>query len=333
MRKYNMLILTDHSKHSLENALYPIARTLARHPFCNRIDVASRGLEENLDFFQGKDVKHVFTTTVNEYFSYTKEGDYLTKNAIKTNLKEYDVIFLRLPPPLSEAFLLFLNKIFSNKTIINNPMGIFETGSKEYLLNFPELCPPLKRCDSLEAIIEFKNQFPIVLKPYREYAGRGIIRIDEDKVWIEKNQISFDNFSTGIKDKKIEYLGVKFLKNVRQGDKRIVVVGGKIMGASLRLPAKDSWICNVAQGGTAQLSKADPEEQKIVATLNPHLEKKGILFYGVDTLVNDDGRRVLSELNVTSIGGLPQMAAYSGLPLVEEASNILWNYINKHING
>lgn len=112
-----------------------------------------------------------------------------------------------------------------------------------------------------------------------------------------------------------------------KGDKRVIVVGGKILGASLRLPAKDSWICNVAMGGSSNHAVADAEEITMVEKINPTLQKMGIVMYGVDTLVGDDGKRILSELNTTSIGGLPQIAALMGQPLVEEAVELIWAYI------
>ena len=246
-------------------------------------------------------------------------------------MRFYDVVWLRLPPPLPFDFLDFLIQKFSTQLIINNPAGIYKTGSKEFLIHFPQLCPPMQVCRSLEDIESLKNQFPIVLKPFREYGGRGIIRIDNNRVWEGNQQSTFAEFSETLKGKSIQYLGVKFLKNVGQGDKRIIVVDGQIMGASLRLPATNSWLCNVAMGGSAQVSQVDDEEVAMIETVNPILSKMGICMYGIDTLMGDNGKRVLSEINTTSIGGLPQLAKQQGKPLVKETANLLWNYIHQKI--
>ena len=106
------------------------------------------------------------------------------------------------------------------------------------------------------------------------------------------------------------------------------------MGASLRLPAKESWLCNVAMGGTSNFSEADEDELEIVRRVNPILSKMGIVMYGLDTLVDDDGKRVLSEINTTSIGGLPQIAKMTQQPLVEKAIDLIWAYFltNKEKN-
>ena len=101
------------------------------------------------------------------------------------------------------------------------------------------------------------------------------------------------------------------------------------MGASLRLPKEGSWICNVAMGGKDQFAEVDQDEKKIVEGINPTLSKMGIVMYGIDTLVDDNGKRILSEINTTSIGGLPQIAEQTGRPLVKKAVVLIWQYITE----
>jgi len=214
--------------------------------------VATRNLSENNDFFSGK-TKQITATAVDENFQFDEKGSVFLTNQKSVSAADYDLIWLRMPPPLSESFLFFLEKKLPNPLIINSPKGILEAGSKAFLLNFKELCPPMQMCHSVEDIIQFKSQFPIVLKPLREYGGKGIVRIDGEKVWQGRNETDFQS-------EKIEYLGVKFLKNVSQGDKRIVVVNGQILGASLRLPAQNSWICNVAMGGNSNVTNVNYDE-------------------------------------------------------------------------
>lgn len=324
-----MLVLTDHTNHSKENSLYPLVKAMREHPRCEQLDVATRANPLNNPFFKEHRSRNLFVSKADESFQFHEDGRSFKKNLRKESMLTYDAIWLRMPPPLSKDFLDYLINEFPNQFIINSPKGIYETGTKEFLTNFSELCPPIKICKSIEDIIEFKNRFPIVLKPFREYGGKGIVRIDDDRVWEGKNESTFEDFISRIQYAKIEYLGVKFLKNVSQGDKRIVVVNGRIMGASLRMPPKDSWICNVAMGGSSYFAKADADEIDLVDALNPKLAEMGIVMYGVDTLVGDDGKRVLSELNTTSIGGLPQIAKLTGKSLVKEAADLIWNYITE----
>ena len=326
-----MLVLTDHSNHSVQNSLYALVHAMRSHPACAQLDVATRGGGLNDFFFDRKRSESLFVNRVDEHFAFHANGRSFRKNLRREQLQQYDVIWLRMPPPLSDDFLDFLRNAFPGKLIINRPEGIQKTGDKRFLLEFPGLCPPMKACTSVEDILEFKNRFPIVLKPFREYGGRGIVKIDGDQVWEGEKKSSLQEFITRIQNTDIGYLGVRYLKNVGQGDKRIIVVDGHIMGASLRLPPQGSWICNVAQGGQARPSEADTDERVMIAELHPVLEEMGIVMYGVDTLVGEDGKRVLSELNTTSIGGLPQMAKFSGIPLLQQAAGLMWNYITLKI--
>lgn len=327
MRQFKLLVLTDHSNHSAENSLYALVQSMRIHPRCQQVDVATRANELNRPFFEEHGAREVWVSSVDEEFSFSIDGTSFKKEVQRASIAAYDVVWLRMPPPLSDDFLEFLVEKFATQLFINDPKGIQLTGSKEFLINFQEHCPPMKVCQSMEDIMDFLRHFPIVLKPFREYGGKGIIRIDGDQVWEGNSQTTFAEFSERNQGKSLEYLGVKFLKNVSQGDKRIIVVNGKIMGSSLRLPAKDSWLCNVAMGGSSNFTEADADEIEIIRQINPILAELGIVMYGVDTLMGDDGKRVLSEINTTSIGGLPQAAILTGAPLVDQAIDSICNFI------
>lgn len=327
--KRKVLILTDHTNHSSENSLYPLATEMLTHPNTDCVDVVSRGNGINQGFFFFQPDANLWATRISKAFNFKKQGHPLSVDYQKIDIKEYDLVWLRMPPPLSQAFLKFVQSYFKHALIINDPKHIRQTGSKEFLLNFQSLCPPLKMCYSLDDINEFRKRYPVVLKPLNDYGGRGILKIEKDTVSEGKKQMSFEDFSERYLKAPVDYLGVKYLKNVHQGDKRIVVVHGEILGASLRLPAQNSWLCNVSMGGTSNICDIEPEEVEIINQVDPILSKHGIVMYGVDTLVDDDGKRVLSEINTTSIGGLPQMAAMKKEPLVEKAIDLIWNYFNE----
>lgn len=123
------------------------------------------------------------------------------------------------------------------------------------------------------------------------------------------------------------FLAMEFLKNVTQGDKRILVVNGQILASSLRLPTENSWLCNVAQGGRSVPAEATPEEIKIIETISPKLLEAGILIFGADTLVDNNGKRILSEINTLSIGGFPQAEKQTGKPILQQTIDGIMNYV------
>ncbi|NJN78562.1 MAG: hypothetical protein HC803_09760 [Saprospiraceae bacterium] len=245
---------------------------------------------------------------VDTNFGFDASAKQFDEKSQLTDVRDYDAIIMRLPRPISSEFLSFVAEIGKDKVIINHPNGIESTSTKAFLLNFPEVCPPMRLCYSIKDILDFSSQFPIVLKPLKEYGGKGILKINGDITNDGVHDFDTKSYLEGLKD-YIEtegFLAMEFLKNVSQGDKRILVVNGQILASSLRLPAEDSWLCNVAQGGRSVPSEVTPEEIHIIETISPKLLEAGILIFGADTLVGNDGKRILSEVNTLSIGGFPQ---------------------------
>lgn len=331
MKKFKLLVLTDHSTHSKENSLYALMKALREHPACELIDVASRGNSINAGFFHSFYDNRPFVSRVTDNFTYHNDGRCFKQDLKRISLREYDAIFLRLPHPTPKDFWPFLRTNFPENHIFNRPSGVEYSSSKAFLLEVPELCPPIELCRTPEDILAFKSQFPIVLKPLRGYGGEGIIKIDGEEVWLGMEKIDFNAFLDSLSANPQEYLGMKYLKNVHQGDKRVVVINGHIYGASLRLPATNSWLCNNSQGGSSGVAKADSEEIYIAQRLHAVLSELGVIFFGFDTLVDDDGKRVLSEVNTMSIGGIMQIDRESNEPLLEKAAGWIWDYIKNDI--
>ncbi len=332
MRKYKVLVLTDHSAHSDQNSIYSIMLQMEGHPQCSHIDIASRGLKENSLFFDAMQRDGLLGCKVSPSFSYTAEGIHYKTGLKKLKPRDYDIVFLRLPRPISDDFLIWLDEVFGHAIIINNPKGIIKTSNKKYLVNFPEICPDVKLCYTVEDIKAEANKYPIVIKPLKEYGGKGLIRIDGDTTDDGNDEHDTDHYLQAMADDiALEgCISMRYLKNVSQGDKRILVVDGEIMAASLRLPAEGSWLCNVAQGGRSVSTTITEEEEKIIEYINPYLLKEGIMIYGADTLVDDSGKRVLSEVNTLSIGGFPQAEAQTGKPIIKQTIEKIFKYADEH---
>lgn len=331
--KYRFLILTDHRIHRPGNPIYYLAKHLRAHHQCAYVHIASRGNAVNDPFFKKGSQRDLSVLEVDDNFAFEASGQQFMQTDLMQELSSYDCILMRLTRPIEAAFFDNLARISPKQVIINHPLGIQKTSSKAFLLHFPEICPPMRLCQSVNEIMEFAANFPIVLKPLKEHGGKGILKI-EDGLLYDKD-ISYDprEYLNQLESyiQKEGYLAVKFLKNVSQGDKRILVVGKNILGASLRLPPEDSWLCNVAQGGTAVTADIDPEEAAIIQRLIPVLEKEGILIAGIDTLVGDDGKRVLSEINTLSVGGFLDIQEQSGKPVIAQKIQTIIDYVQQKI--
>lgn len=333
MKKYKLLVLTDHSGHTVQNSLYPLLLEMHRHKRCAVIDVASRGMPSNSLFFENRAVKRLFAVRVNPAFSFDEKGAFFRRKAERVSIREYDAVLLRLPHPVAPEFWSFLESSFPTTLFINKPSGMLVAGNKSYLMNFQAFCPPMTICHSLEEIEAFKSRFPIVLKPVTSYGGKGIVRIIGDEVrFSEGGKTSWEAFAQEFQRHPVEYLAVKYLEKVGKGDKRIAVCCGELLGAALRYPASGGWVCNVAQGGRSVIATPDPDEEAIIEAVDPHLRKMGVVFYGIDTLEGDNGKRILSEINALSIGGLHAMHDVQGVPAIRKASDLLWDFIHKEHN-
>jgi len=326
-----VLVLTDHRGHTEHNSLYALLSQMVVHPSCTSVHVASRGLSINHSFFYEDVNNTLYARKVHAPFSFDPSGRQFEEQIEKVVPDHFEVIFLRLPRPISDEYLSSLELTFPKVKFVNRPSGIIRTSNKKFLLECSEVCPPIALCHSKEEVENFAQQFSIVLKPLKEYGGRGLLKIEDGQVDNGQEVTSWESYYPEMKDEleKSGFLAMKYLKNVTQGDKRIIVVDGKIMASSLRIPKEGSWLCNIAQGGYSTSSNADEREMEIVKSIEGKMRSNGILIYGVDTLVDDDGGRVLSEINTLSIGGFPQAEEQTGRPIIQETLDLFFAYANK----
>ncbi|MGB1217361.1 MAG: hypothetical protein ACPG5P_05770, partial [Saprospiraceae bacterium] len=97
MKKYNFLVLTDHTTHSSENSLYALVSKLKSHPQCGNVYVASRGNEENDLFFKKGNSSNIHGYRLKESLSFEEARDGLLFETRILSSEDFDVIFMRLP--------------------------------------------------------------------------------------------------------------------------------------------------------------------------------------------------------------------------------------------
>lgn len=325
--KLNMLVVTDHSTHTDTNSVYQLSRALLHDARCGTVWVCSKGNQQNAAFFEGRPDADIYAPEVTDQFAFDASGSYFQQADTPLDRERIDAILVRMPQPVDAAFLFSLESIVPPHHIINSPAGIVETATKAFLMEVSYLCPEPQICHTIKEALELCQQKEIVLKPMLSYGGRGIVRLSTDHCWKEDQRMPIDHLSSFLSDSHFPMLAMKFLKNVTQGDKRTIVANRQILGSALRLPAPGSWMCNVAQGGRAVLAEADEDEHIIQEILTPILYRKGVVIFGFDTLVDDDGRRVLSEINTLSIGGLMPLQEMSGKPVLKRVAELLWDYV------
>jgi glutathione synthase len=227
-----------------------------------------------------------------------KEGDHFTLAAAKrTSLSSLDVVLLRQDPPFDLAYITtthLLERVHPGTLVVNDPAAVRNAPEKMFVTEFKDLMPPTLLSHDLDEVRAFRKAHgDIVMKPLYGKGGESVFLIRREDL----NFGSFyDLFSTTFRE---QWVVQKFLPEVKQGDKRIILVDGEFAGAVNRVPAADDLRSNMVRGGVPKATDLTKREKEICARLAPALKARGLLFVGIDVI---DG--FLTEINVTSPTGI-----------------------------
>ncbi len=227
------------------------------------------------------------------------------------NLDKFDVIFVRQDPPFNLQYIsnTYLLDQLTKPLIINNPREIRNYPEKHIMMNFPELTPATLISSELDSIIRFINKHEVVvIKPAYGNGGLGIEKIKKDKKNLRyyiKNYIN--------KFFKSPIIVQKFLNNFDKGDKRIILINGKVKGAVLRLPKKNSIKANFHAGGSALKTSLSKKEITICQKIKKFLIQNNLYFVGIDII---DG--YLTEINITSPTGIQEINRLDGIKIEKD---------------
>ncbi len=305
-RQCKVLVLTDSSLHGPHEGIYVVLQSLIKENLIESVSVCDRNDDDNLHFYRDRlDVGGLSVFEVDEWYDY--ETRHAHMNSFQS-LEYFDAVWMFLDHPVSPEFLRYIKGMFPKAFIMNCPLGVEETSTKAVLEDLKreissttQYIPAIKVCTSIEDVEEFHKEYgDIVLKALRDFGGAGVKRYKTNG---ETDIRTVQDVQTFLGKQGGQCLAMRYLENEDQSDKRTLVFRGQILGSVLRRPAKDGWLCNIASGGSAEISAPNIEEKTLVDVIDPWLQSKGIYYYGIDTLKDENGRRVLSEINTLNIGG------------------------------
>jgi glutathione synthase len=189
---------------------------------------------------------------------------------------------------------------------------------KIWVLDFARFMPPTMITRSLGAARKFLAEHgDIVIKPLHGFAGASVFRVGPDG----RNLASLmELFNSSYREPHVIQ---KFLPEIADGDKRIVLVDGEVAGAINRIPGAGEIRSNLAVGGTAAKTALTSGEKEICATLGPELAKRGLLFAGIDVI----GGKWLTEINITSPTGIVSIDAFNGT----DTPALIWQAIDRRL--
>lgn len=250
-----------------------------------------------------------------------KEDKFIMAQPETMRLDKLQVIFMRKDPPFDLDYLYstyILEYICPPTLIINSPRGIRKANEKLYVLNFPLFAPRSfvsRKPKELKKFL-FKVGGEMIVKPLNESSGKGVLYLREDDI----NLNSLLEMATGEGKKFI--IAQEYLAQAKEGDKRILVLGGKPLGAMCRVPPPDDHRANIHRGAKLARAEIGPLDEKICRYLSTRLLRDGIYFAGVDVI----GGKIV-EINVTSPAGIPEINRLNKVNL----ENLLIDWLEERI--
>jgi glutathione synthase len=234
----------------------------------------------------------------------------------EVSLDGCEAVFLRKDPPYDVAFHLhtLLCEPARERTVfINDPRGLRECHEKLFALRFPDLMPPTLVTSDMARLRAFLRAEggEMILKPLEGAGGAGVLHVRE----ADRNAGALIELLTD--NGRRWAMAQRYVPEARAGDKRILLLDGKPLGAVLRVPRDNETRANLHVGGRAARAELGARDLEICGRVGPELAALGLVFVGLDVL-----GPWLTEINVTSPTGIRQIDALDGVRL--EADVIDW---------
>ena len=235
-------------------------------------------------------------------------------------LKDYDVVMMRQDPPFDMSYITathILEKLPTSTLVVNNPFEVRNSPEKIFVTNFSHLMPKTIITRSIKDIKDFRNEFnDIVIKPLYGNGGQGVFHVlPEDENF---NSILEMFFSQNKEPLMIQ----EYLKDVRAGDKRIILLNGEAVGAINRIPKTGESRSNMHVGGKPNKTELTERDKFICNEISDSLKIKGLYFVGIDVIGN-----YITEINVTSPTGIREIRKLDSIAIEE----MFWDFIEKRL--
>jgi len=223
------------------------------------------------------------------------------------DLVDVDAVFIRKDPPFTEEYLwltLVLDHLEGSTLVVNNPRGLRDANEKLYAHHFPEVAPPTIMTSHKDEILRFLSDIggKAVIKPIDGHGGEGVflLRHGDSNLNALIESVTHQGGRNAIVQALIPEV-------YDEGDKRILLVDGELLGVVGRVPSKGDLRSNVHAGGSAAPAEVSDADRAIVEAIAPRLLADQLFFVGLDVI----GGKLI-EVNVTSPTLIQQMSRLAG---------------------
>jgi len=239
------------------------------------------------------------------------------------DLSAMDVILMRQDPPFDMAYITathLLEHAGGKVLVVNDPVSVRNAPEKLFATHFAGLMPETLISSDAAAIRAFRKKHDdIIVKPLFGNGGAGVfhLRPEDDNL-----NALLEMFHALYRGEPV--MAQRYLPEIRQGDKRIILVEGEPVGAVLRVPAAGEARANLHVGGKAQKSPLTSRDRAICAAIGPKLRELGLVFVGIDVIGD-----CLTEINVTSPTGIQEINRLDGVKLEAKIWDAIENRLRK----
>ncbi|MFW5431831.1 MAG: glutathione synthase [Methylophilaceae bacterium] len=240
-----------------------------------------------------------------QHFKFSDDENWYNLAPVKETLPKYfNVILMRKDPPFDNEYLYstYLLELSTEQggAVINNPAAVRNWNEKLSVARFPQFCPEFLVTSDPQRIRDFlADQKDIVVKPLDGMGGASIFRLTTTDPNIGVILETITDYG------KQTIMAQQYLPEIKQGDKRIIVIDGKPLDYALaRIPQAGETRGNLAAGGKGVAQALTARDLEIATTIGKLLKAEGLFFVGLDVIGD-----YVTEINVTSPTGIVELAA------------------------
>jgi glutathione synthase len=229
---------------------------------------------------------------------------------------------MRKDPPfdMNYVFATYLLELASKDTfVINSPRGVLGANEKLYALNFPDAVPESLISKDLGQLKQFLLDVggEMIIKPLAKCGGEGVFYIKEG----DKNLNALIETSTSFGREFI--MAQRYLPEIKNGDKRIILINGEPVGAVSRIPQDNEHRGNIHVGGSSWKCDITERDLELCRIIAPRLKEDGLYFVGLDVIGD-----WITEINVTSPTCLVEINRLNGIQL----ESLLINFVEEQVS-
>ncbi len=237
------------------------------------------------------------------------------------SLQDFEIVLMRSDPPVDARYLQatwILDHVPSSTNVINAPRGLRELNEHLSILRFPSIIPKTLVTSDIKKLDVFLDEVggAMVIKPVDGFGGLGVYLVRRQ----DPNRSALLEAATNAG--KIWTMAQEYLPEIEQGDKRILLANGTVIGSVLRVPSNQQLRGNLHVGGSAQSSVITQNDKKIIEAVSPVLKEYGQVFVGIDVIGDK-----LTEINITSPTGIRHIDKLTGQNTAKLAIDEFIDYV------